>query len=43
MAAMREGRMVPVSLDEVTAGLKLVKENDELVVAAKSLGTSFGV
>lgn len=43
MAALRNGDVVPVDLEEATSGLKLVTEDHKLVKAALSLGTSFGV
>jgi len=43
MAALRNGDIVPVDLEEATSGLKLVTLDHKLVKAAISLGTSFGV
>ena len=43
MVALRGTEIVPVSLEEATAELKLVSPDSYLVKAAKSIGTSFGV
>lgn len=43
MVALRGTEIVPVDLEEVASGLKLVTPDHPLVITAKSLGTSFGV
>lgn len=42
MVALRGSDIVPVDLKEATSGLKLVTPGNELIKAAKSVGTSFG-
>ncbi len=42
MVAQRNGRVVPVPIAEAVKGLRTVPADHEMVVAARSLGTSFG-
>lgn len=42
MACMRNGRMAEVPLNDVIDNNKYVKPDDELVIAAKAIGISFG-
>lgn len=42
MVALKGTEIVPVDISEAAAGLKLVTPNHPLVIAARSLGTSFG-
>lgn len=43
MVALRNGEIVPVPLGEAIHSLKLVAKNHPILLAAKSVGTSFGV
>lgn len=43
MVALKDSEIAAVSLAEATAGLKTVSPEHSLVLAAKALGTSFGV
>ena len=42
MPAYRDGRVVGVSLEEATAGIKHVPSDHPIIAAARSVGTSFG-
>lgn len=43
MVALRNNEIVPVPLADVSGKLKLVSENDPMVVQARNMGTSFGI
>jgi 6-phosphofructokinase 1 len=43
MVALKDNRIVSVSLGEVSGKLKLVEPNDPLVIQAQNMGTSFGI
>lgn len=43
MVAIRNNRIEPVPLAEVSGKLKLVSPDDPLVIQAKSIGTNFGI
>ena len=42
MVCLRDGRVEEVSLDEATAGQKLVDPLGELVATARAVGVGFG-
>jgi len=43
MVALRNNEIVSVPLSEVSGKLKLVSENDRMVIQARNMGTSFGI
>ena len=43
MAALRDGEVVPVPLEEVAGKLKMVDPDSAIIQEVKGLGISFGV